>query len=157
MNKPIILLDLNSTLCSLPRPPWRPNFGIIFEKEEYRQWLVELLRDQFVILFTVRHEKYRDKTLENIQKKTNWQPQQAFFRYFDKPSGAEAHRVKNKMLNEKIFPQFPEKKGDNFYALESNNATQRMYDSHGIPWSKVFPDTNWDHLPFEVQQVSIFD
>lgn len=154
MKKPIVLLDLNSTLCSLPRPPWNRRDGIIFEKEEYRQWLVELLRDQYVILFTVRHEKYGIKTLENIRKKTNWQPQQAFFRYFDKPSGEEAPRVKNKMLMERVFPLFPGKMGDDFYALESNQRTQKMYDSHGIPWSKVYPDTTWNSLPFQTEQLT---
>jgi len=49
------------------------------------------------------------------------------------------------MLLEYVFPKYQGKA--NFFALESNTRTHKMYDLHNIPWAKVYPETNWDRLP----------
>lgn len=74
------LLDLNQTLVDREKdaPRIRP-FELQIECETYRQWLVELLRNEYVILMTARPYKYKWATLERIETLTNWQPQEAYF------------------------------------------------------------------------------
>ena len=154
MKKEIYLLDLNSTLCLKPRPQWNRAQGIVLETEEYRQWLVELLRPKYVALFTVRREIFKTGTLNNIRVKTGWQPQDAIFRYFDDPPGSKAHLAKDKMLVERIFRKYRPAR-HRFFALESNTATHGMLKKYDIPFAKIYPGEIWDQLPFDDEQLSI--
>ena len=66
------LLDLNQTLVDREKdaPRIRP-FELQIECETYRQWLVELLRNEYVILMTARPHEYKWATLERIEALTN--------------------------------------------------------------------------------------
>ena len=68
------LLDLNQTLVDREKdvPRIRP-FELQIECETYRQWLVELLANEYVILITARPEKYKRMTLAKIEALTGWQ------------------------------------------------------------------------------------
>ncbi|MEE4211282.1 MAG: hypothetical protein V2I43_18690, partial [Parvularcula sp.] len=81
-DRPIILLDLNYTLvANSPKrgePPIRPFIRQI-EQEEYRQWLIELLRPHRVILITARPNRYQEVTLARIKEKCGWEPMDAYF------------------------------------------------------------------------------
>ena len=76
------LVDLNYTLVG-NSPKWgEPRitpFSRQIEREIYRQWLVDFLRDKYAILITARPARYREQTLERILSQTGWQPQEAYF------------------------------------------------------------------------------
>ena len=73
--KNICLLDLNYTLVGnqadtrLLRP-----FARRMAAEEYRADLIEAIRDDYVIIVTARPDYQMRQTMENIKKKTGWQP-----------------------------------------------------------------------------------
>ncbi|MEX0331466.1 MAG: hypothetical protein AB3N64_08600 [Puniceicoccaceae bacterium] len=129
----IYLLDLNYTLVgNSPRrgdPPIRPFIRQI-EQEEYRQWLVELLRPHKVILITARPDRYREVTLERIKEKTGWEPVDAYFAQIQ----ARPPQIKEHLLKTHIFPKY----GNNgYFALESNPYTREMYKGYGIEAVRV--------------------
>ncbi|MDP0498694.1 MAG: hypothetical protein Q7P63_01220 [Verrucomicrobiota bacterium JB022] len=124
----IYLLDLNYTLVgNSPErgsAPIRPFIRQI-EQEEYRQWLVELLRPHQVILITARPDSYREPTLTRIQEQTGWQPEAAFFAEIrNRPP-----QIKQHLLETHIFPRYGR---TGFYGLESNPRTRSMYEKFGI-------------------------
>ena len=101
----IYLLDLNYTLVANSpargAPPIRPFIRQI-EREEYRQWLVELLRPHRVILITARPDRYREITLARIYERTGWSPMDAYFaRIKSRP-----HMIKEQLLRNCIFPKY---------------------------------------------------
>lgn len=136
----IYLLDLNHTLVGNSRTKVRP-FTMQIAQEVYRDWLVELLRAEYVILMTARPAIHARQTLESIRAKTLWEPQEAYFNAHDlAPPDAKA-----RMLAECVFPNHGSKPAD-FHALESNPKTRAMYARHGIQAVKV-TDTAWTRLP----------
>ena len=102
----IILLDLNNTLVAGRKTINQPGvgYGNKIPHENYRLGLVELIEGHTVLLYTVREEKYRDVTSQNIARKCNgWQPHEAYFNRTDKSSGPP---VKGAYLKELIFPKY---------------------------------------------------
>lgn len=104
----IYLLDLNYTLVeNSPKrgtPPIRPFIRQI-EQEEYRQWLVDLLRPHRVILITARPNRYQEVTLARIAEKTGWSPMDAYFAEISsRPHQIKEHLLKSKRLINPIFP-----------------------------------------------------
>lgn len=129
----IYLLDLNYTLVANSpargSPPTRP-FIRQMEQEEYRQWLVELLRPHRVILMTARPDSYREVTLARIFACTGWQPMDAYFAYVR----SRPHLIKERILKDCIFPKYGY---TDYFALESNPHTRAMYRRYGIPSVRV--------------------
>ena len=124
----IYLLDLNYTLVANSpargAPPIRPFIRQI-EQEEYRQWLLDLLRPHRVILITARPNRYQDVTLARIAEKTGWSPMDAYFAEIS----ARPHMIKEHLLKTRIFPKY----GDSgYFGLESNPMTRGMYAKYGI-------------------------
>lgn len=129
----IYLLDLNYTLVANSpargAPAVRP-FTRQIEAEEYRQWLVELLRPHPVILITARPERYREATLARIQIRTGWQPMEAYFAtILGRPPV-----IKEYLLRTCIFPRHG---SGGYFALESNPWTRAMYGRYGIAATNV--------------------
>ena len=124
----IILLDLNYTLVanSVGKYPFTKK---IIEAERYRQWLVEALKDNTVIIITVRNKQWEKLTLEMIQKYTNWQPADVYFPNAFEHGGAPP--TKEKGLNEYILPKHGTDV-NKYLALESNPKTTLMYSKLGI-------------------------
>ena len=122
------LLDLNQTLVDREKdaPRIRP-FELQIECETYRQWLVELLRNEYVILMTARPHKYKWATLERIEVLTNWQPQEAYFAEIS----ATPPEIKKDLLLRYIFPKHGKNSAD-FFGIESNLKTRAMYERYGI-------------------------
>ena len=77
----IILQDLNVALSSNFRE--MKSFStleeFISQHEKYRQWLIELLREEFVILCTARSKDFQQITLSRIYSETGWKPNACFF------------------------------------------------------------------------------
>lgn len=135
----IILLDLNYTLVgnSVENKMTRPWTRKI-RKESYREWLLDLVRDEYVILITARPEYQKDLTLDNIEKVLNWQPQEAYFNEIDQRPPA----CKERILSKYIFPKHGE--DANYFAIESNPQTKRMYGGYDIPSVSVYKETPED-------------
>jgi hypothetical protein len=132
--QPIILLDLNYTLvANSPAHGTRP---VRMEKrlagEQYRQWLVELVRPYTVILMTARPETWMMRTLDRIEAQTGWRPQDACFApvgWWNPPA------IKQHFLHKRVFPIHSE--NARYIAIESNPRSREMYALHEIPCFRV--------------------
>ena len=124
------LVDLNYTLVG-NSPKWgEPRitpFSKQIERETYRKWLVDFLRDKYVILITARPNRYKEQTLARIFSQTNWQPQEAYFAEISVPPP----EIKEDLLLRYIFPKHG-KNGADFFGIESNPKTRAMYERYGI-------------------------
>lgn len=127
--RPIILLDLNYTLVA--NSPAHGTAPKRMEKrlvdEQYRQWLVELVRPCTVILMTARPETWMIKTLDRIEEQTGWLPQSACFApigWWNPPA------IKQHFLQKRVFPIYGE--NARYTAIESNPRSREMYARHEI-------------------------
>jgi hypothetical protein len=136
----IYLLDLNYTLVENSTEKYSPFIKQV-EHERYRQWLVELLRDKQVILITARPVKYDRATLTSIQRKTGWQPGEAYFNHLNLPPPA----IKKSIMMDIVFPKHGSD-GKLYYGLESNPRTRAMYEQLGIA-SQPVEGVPWSQLP----------
>ena len=131
----IYLLDLNYTLvANSPKrgdPPIRPFIRQI-EQEEYRQWLIELLRPHPVILITARPNRYQEVTLARIKEKCQWGPMDAYFAEIS----SRPHMIKEHLLKTHILPRYGNE-GSGYFGLESNPHTRAMYARYGITAIRV--------------------
>jgi hypothetical protein len=128
--RPIILLDLNYTLVA--NSPVHGSAPKRMEKrladEQYRQWLVELVRPYTVILMTARPETWMMRTLGRIEAQTGWRPEDACFApigWWNPPA------IKQHFLHKKVFPRHGEHA--RYIAIESNPRSREMYARHEIP------------------------
>jgi hypothetical protein len=126
----IILLDLNYTLVA--NNPARGTTPVRMEKrlagEQYRQWLVELVRPHTVVLITARPESWMPKTLDRIEEQTGWRPQDACFApqgWWNPPA------IKEHLLRKDVFPIHGA--DSRYLAIESNPRTREMYARFSIP------------------------
>lgn len=125
----IILLDLNYTLVA--NNPTRGATPARMEKrlagEQYRQWLVELVRPHTVVLITARPEIWMSRTLDRIEHETGWRPQDSCFApqgWWNPPA------IKEHLLKKNVFPKYGNQ--SRFLAIESNPRSREMYDRFGI-------------------------
>lgn len=132
----IILLDLNYTLVSNSgenryiRPYQRK-----IKEEIYRTWLLELIKDYYVIIITARPNYQKKETINSIKEKLNgWMPDEMYFQEEnDTPPVA-----KEKLLKKYIFPKHGAK--NNYLAIESNPKTKKMYEKYGIQSVSVYDE-----------------
>lgn len=128
----VCLLDLNYTLVAnqaetrLLRP-----FSSRMQAEEYRRDLIDAIRDDYVIVITARPDYQMKATMENVKRKTGWQPDEWYFNDID----ADPPTFKESALKRFVFPHFKAIGDDDveFYAVESNPKTRAMYAQYGIP------------------------
>lgn len=127
--QPIILLDLNYTLVA--NSPAHGTAPKRMEKrladEQYRQWLVELVRPYTVILMTARPETWMMRTLGRIEAQTGWRPEDACFApigWWNPPA------IKQHFLHKRVFPIHGE--SARYIAIESNPRSREMYARHEI-------------------------
>lgn len=124
----IYLLDLNYTLVANQQETrnLRP-FSTRLEKEEYREDLIDAINDEHVIIITARPDYQGKESLENIMRKTGWNPQEAHFNDIN----AEPPAFKESALLRFVFPKYGDN-GDQYFAIESNPKTRAMYKKYGI-------------------------
>lgn len=122
----LYLLDLNQTLVDRPKdaPRIRP-FKCQIEVETYRQWLVDMLKKQYVILMTARPAKYKWLTLDRIEALTGWHPQEAYFAEMR----SYPHVKKEHLLRKYLLPKYLPSE---LFGIESNPKTRAVYARHGI-------------------------
>lgn len=135
----IYLLDLNYTLVANSHEKRTP-FTAQIEQEQYRQWLVELLRPHTVYLVTARPAKYEDATIASIRAKTGWEPFQWYFNSINAPPPVLKETVLRHLFSKGHIA------GD-FFAIESNPATREMYRKHGVKSAKIEEGAEWTTLP----------
>lgn len=142
----IILMDLNVALSE--------NFGemqkhvmwdFVRNHERYRQWMVDLLRDEYVILMTARSERWAKPTLRRIQQTTDWRPDEAWFNDTD-ISGGDAHKIKRHLLRAYVYPIHGTDKS-RYLAIESNSRTRGMYAIEGIRAIDCERHGRWEAIP----------
>lgn len=148
----VILLDYVMTLVSnfFDRPKGRVPGGYEkwIEKEEYRQWLVELLMDYRtqggkVVLITARSQKYYRATMARLQLICPLEFDAVFFNTWD----VAPPKAKRNNLYQFIFKMYGIPPQTKYLALESNKATRAMYHKEGIPAMPVPINGEWDALP----------
>lgn len=124
----ICLLDLNYTLVGnqMDTRYLRP-FARRMQAEEYRTDLIEAIRDDYVIIITARPDYQMKQTMENIRRKTGWQPGEWYFNDID----AEPPAFKESALKRFVFPRHGTD-GTLYYAVESNPRTRTMYRRYNI-------------------------
>jgi hypothetical protein len=136
----IILLDLNYTLvCNSDEIKFIKPYQKKIIAEKYRDWLVDLIKDFYVILITAR-PKYQEKvTTDSIKEKLGgWMPNEMYFQEEnDRPPVA-----KEKLLQKYILP----KHGLNidYLAIESNPRTKKMYKKYQIHSVSVYDEDGLD-------------
>ena len=159
--KRICLLDLNYTLVSNQKETrmLRP-FSRRMEGEEYRLDLIEAIKNDYVIIVTARPDYQMKETMENVKRKTGWEPQEMYFNDIN----GEPSVFKESALRRFIFPKHGTNP-DQFYAVESNPRTRSMYAKYGItatPYEKfikkvgVVEEAPVNKEP-EAHQMSLFD
>jgi len=148
----VILLDLNYTLVSdshLKRK-MRGSYASKVDVENYRRWLVELVRGHTVCLCTVRHTEYEERTLAHIEAETGWKPEHAFFNPL--PNVWHGNIVKEPYLLDSIFPMYGIPSERKYLALESGQAARSMYKRQKIHALPVpYDGSQWDKLPFPIE------
>lgn len=145
----IILLDYVQTLVENGKDPERQQlitagrYRDWIKMERYRPYLLDLLKNRYVILITARHAKYERATMYQISKVGNgFYPQEWYFNTRDEQPADSKRRV----LRELIYPKHGLPEPGKYLALESNHTTRAMYSaekivampvSYGEPWTEI--------------------
>jgi hypothetical protein len=126
----ILLLDLVWTLAVRQGGNRRNYAEVIASTETYRLALLQRIRakDFFVVMLTARSTRYEDVTLTNIKRHAaGWQPDVAIFNEDE----TEPPVWKSTALHKYVFPEFGPLRSQ-YFALEANRLTRRMYSAEGI-------------------------
>ena len=122
----IILLDLNYTLIS---NSWQIRRDLLPQKiynRKYEHELIELIKDNYVILITASPYYTSFDSLKHIEENTELKIDESYWNFNRRP-----HELKKYWLEKAILPTH----GDNpdlYLAIESNKTTRGMYKTFGI-------------------------
>lgn len=144
----IVLMDLNVALSSNFNSMYKYGFeDFVKNRENYRQWMVDLLRKEYVILITARNIKWAIPTLQRIADTTDWQPNVALFND-TKYEGKDAPKIKEHQMINHVFETYGADPNI-YHAIESNTSTRQMYKRLGIPSvHDCARFGRWKKLPF---------
>ena len=132
--RPVILLDLNYTLVgnSAEIRYLRP-YQKKIKNEEYREWLVNLIKDYYVIIITARPDYQKIATIKSIKEKLNgWMPDEMYLQEVNDSRPV----AKEILLKKYIFPNHGIKRS--YLAIGSNPKTKIMYKSYNISSVSVY-------------------
>lgn len=121
----IILLDLNYTLISNSKESFGHYPSRIY-KQKYEEELIELIKDNYVILITARPYKFSYETLRHIKETTGFEVDEHYWNF-----GFQPPQLKKYWMEHEVLP----KHGDDpskYLAIESNPKTRAMYKKLGI-------------------------
>ena len=122
----IILLDLNYTLIS---NSWDIRYDSLPQKiynRKYELELVDLIKDNYVILITASPYKTSFDSLRHIQENTKLQVDESYWNFGKRPPELKKYWMENA-----VIPTHGEDMSK-YLAIESNPATRRMYAKLGI-------------------------
>ena len=117
---------MNYTLISNSREIWNYPLEKKISSQEYEEELLELIKENYVILITASPYKRSHKILRDIKEKTDFVPDESYWNF-----GAQPPQVKKYWMENEIIPQHGSDM-DKYLAIESNPATRRMYEKLGI-------------------------
>ena len=122
----IILLDLNYTLIS---NSWAIRFEKLpgkISKRKYEHELVELIRDNYVILITASPYSTSYDSLKHIEENTDLKVDESYWNFGKRPP-----ELKKYWMEKAVLPSHGEDKS-RYLAIESNRDTRAMYRKLGI-------------------------
>ncbi len=122
----IILLDLNYTLIANSKEIWNYPLEKKIKSQKYESDLIELIKDNYVILITASPYKRSHKILRDIKEKTGFVPDESYWNF-----GGQPPQVKKYWMENEVIPMHGDDT-DKYLAIESNPATRRMYKKLGI-------------------------
>ena len=122
----IILLDLNYTLIS---NSWNIRFDKLPQKiynRKYEHELVELIKDNYVILITASPYETSFDSLKHIKENTDLEINESYWNFNKRP-----HELKKYWMETAVLPTHGYDT-DKYLAIESNATTRAMYKKLGI-------------------------
>ena len=122
----IILLDLNYTLIS---NSWEIRYEKLPEKinkRKYEDKLIDLIRNNYVILITASPYKTSYDSLKHIKENTDLKIAESFWNFGKRP-----HELKRYWLLKAVLPTHGDEP-ERYLAIESNPKTRKMYEEFGI-------------------------
>ena len=122
----IILLDLNYTLIANSKEIRTMPLDKKIKSQKYETDLINLIKDNHVILITASPYRRSHKILRDIKEKTDFEPDESFWNFGRQPPALKKYWMENE-----VIPQHGDD-GDKYLAIESNPATRRMYKKLGI-------------------------
>ncbi len=122
----IILLDLNYTLIANSKEIRTMPLDKKIKSQKYETDLIELIKDNYVILITASPYRRSHKILRDIKEKTGFEPDESFWNFGRQPPALKKYWMENE-----VIPQHGDDV-DKYLAIESNPATRRMYKKLGI-------------------------
>ena len=122
----IILLDLNYTLIANSKEIRTMPLDKKIKSQKYETDLINLIKDNYVILITASPYRRSHKILRDLKEKTGFEPDESFWNF-----GRQPPELKKYWMENEVIPQHGEE-GDKYLAIESNPATRRMYKKLGI-------------------------
>lgn len=122
----IILLDLNYTLIANSKEIWNYPLEKKIKSQKYELDLIDLIKDNYVILITASPYKRSHKILRDIKEKTGFEPDESYWNF-----GGQPPQVKKYWMENEVIPKHGDDE-DKYLAIESNPATRRMYKKLGI-------------------------
>lgn len=123
----IILLDLNYTLIANSKEIKYFQLDKKIKSQKYEEKLIDLIKDNYVILITASPYKRSYKILRDIKEKTDFEVNESYWNFGNR----QPHVLKKYWMENEIIPQH----GDDmakYLAIESNENTRRMYKKLGI-------------------------
>ena len=125
----IILLDLNYTLISNSDEIWNYPLDKKIKSQQYEIDLINLIKDNYVILITASPYERSHKILRDIKEKTGFEPNESYWNFHR--FNRQAPKLKEFWMKNEVLPMH----GDNpeqYLAIESNSRTRQMYGELGI-------------------------
>ena len=122
----IILLDLNYTLIANSKKIRNIPLDEKIKSQKYEMNLINLIKENYVILITASPYKCSHKILRDIKEKSGFVPDESFWNF-----GAQPPEVKKYWMENEVIPQHGEDTGK-YLAIESNPKTRKMYNKLGI-------------------------
>ncbi|MBQ6349778.1 MAG: zinc ribbon domain-containing protein [Methanobrevibacter sp.] len=122
----IILLDLNYTLIS---NSWAIRYEKLPEKiykRQYEHRLIELIKNNYVILITASPYMTSYDSLKHIENNTDLKITESYWNFGKRP-----HELKRYWLEKAVIPTHGDD-AERYLAIESNPKTREMYAEFGI-------------------------
>ncbi|WP_405266977.1 exodeoxyribonuclease III [Methanobrevibacter sp.] len=122
----IILLDLNYTLIANSKEIKNYPLDKKIKSQQYETDLIDLIKDNYVILITASPYNRSYKILRDIKEKTGFEPNESYWNF-----GRQPPVLKKYWMENEVIPMHGDNP-DKYLAIESNPTTRRMYDKLGI-------------------------
>ena len=127
-NDKIILLDLNYTLIANSKEIWNYPLEKKIKSQKYELDLIELIKDNYVILITASPYKRSHKILRDIKEKTGFEPDESYWNF-----GGQPPQVKKYWMENEVIPQHGDDV-DKYLAIEDKKVWFLMLNKHGCPF-----------------------